>query len=248
MPTETETSFMGPALFIGLTLFMLITGKPVERELNPRLEMDLLAAQTEHSPAKIAARQPTSRAPIAARPQLATAEAVAVPAREAWMTVPLALPAIRSVQLDPALAAPTSVGYAPEFTSASDRSARTHAHWLALPHRADPLPEPPEHARETRTERSTAPHPRRALRPVSLPRLSEASAPPAAASLPKATVSGDAVHLRAHPSAQSDILTRLFTGQQARLVGRSGNWARLYLPEATPPLTGWIYRDYISGP
>lgn len=237
---------MGPALFIGLTLYMLITGKPAEREINPRLEMDLLDAQTEQAPLATAAAKITHAVPLAALPRPVAAVPVTAPQSEGPLSVPAALPAIRKAQIDTALTAPAATGWAPALRADTRTPARMQARWLDLPQAAGL---PPDHDRQAQAAPATASaaQPARGARQPRALRRAVAAAPrPAKAPLPRAIVTGDAVHLRAQPTARSEILTRLFSGQDARLLGSSGNWARIYLPGATPPLTGWIYRDYIA--
>lgn len=237
---------MGPALFIGLTLYMLITGKPAHREINPRLEMDLLDAQTEQAPLATAAAKITRAVPLAALPRPEAARPVAAPDGEVPLKVPAVAPAIREAQIDAALTAPAATGRTPARHADADSPTRAQARWLALPQGAGQLPDHDRQAEAT-PQSSSAAHPARSARqPITLRRAVAAAPRPARAPLPRATVTGDAVHLRAQHSARSGILTRLFSGQQARLLGVSGNWARIYLPGATPPLTGWIYRDYIE--
>jgi len=237
---------MGPALFIGLTLYMLITGKPAYREINPRLEMDLLGAQTEQAPLVATTATITRRAPLAALPRPAAAVPVTAPQSEAPVTVPAALPAIRKARIDAALTAPAATGRAPALHAEADSSARTQARWLDMPQAAGLLPKRDRQAQATPDGMSAA-HPARSARQPRALRRAVAAAPrPGKAPLPRAIVTGDAVHLRAQPSARSAIHAKLSEGQQARLLGVWGNWARIYLPGATPPLTGWIYREYID--
>jgi len=60
------------------------------------------------------------------------------------------------------------------------------------------------------------------------------------------SIQGTTVHLRSAPNARSAISARLDTGALAIAIEPRGNWTRVYFPDASPPLTGWVYSSYLK--
>ncbi|MCP9482113.1 SH3 domain-containing protein [Shimia sp. CNT1-13L.2] len=272
MPLDDRTSTLGPAVFIGLMVYALATYTPAEIVYaNPADKMDtgvISKADTVPPPAELVlAALPPKPLP---EPQLtrparssratetgADRQVATLPAPPARVTVSLkaSVPDAPVADTPPRLAmlAPFDVLLAlqgplrPQPTSHEESFAA-----LESPARVSVQTSGAEQIApaEGQTPRALPLHrppamilrgPTRPLRPS---RSSAPSSPMAA--LPKLTLVGDFVNLRRQPRASSRSLGKFDSGTKAVLVDRQGNWARIFLPAQTPPITGWMYAPYLA--
>lgn len=272
MPLDDRTSTLGPAVFIGLMVYALATYTPAEIVYaNPADKMDTgVISEADNVPAPaeliLAAFPPKPLPePRLSRPARSSRASetgedrrvATLPAPPARVTVsfqssvpdtPVADTPPRLASLAPfdvllALQGPLRPRPTPaeEGLIALESPARvkvqTSGAEQAAPAadkapRALPLHRPPAMVLRSPTRPQT-------------PSTSPAPSSPMAA-LPKLTLVGDYVNLRRQPRASSRSLGKFDSGTEAVLVDRQGNWARIFLPTQTPPITGWMYAPYLA--
>lgn len=272
MPLDDRTSTLGPAVFIGLMVYALATYTPAEIVYaNPADKMDTDAiseADTVPPPAELVRAtlppkplpEPQLTRPARSSRASETGEdrrVATLPAPPARVTVSLkaSVPDAPVADTPPRLAslAPFDVLLAlqgplrPRPTPAEEGlvalesptriTVQTSGAEQATP-AADQAPRVvPLHRPPSMILRS----PKQPLTPSTSP----APSSPMAA-LPKLTLVGDFVNLRRQPRASSRSLGKFDSGTEAVLVDRQGNWARIFLPTQTPPITGWMYAPYLA--
>lgn len=272
MPLDDRTSTLGPAVFIGLMVYALATYTPAEIVYaNPADKMDTDVISQSDSVTEISEHAlpvfPPSPLPepqltrpsrsIRASAAQEDRQIAALPSPPARVSVALhaTAPNAPIADLAPKLAslAPFDVLLAlhgplrPEPTTGEDgfHALETPARvTVQITETSQTAPDAEDAPRFVPLHRPPAMILRSPTRPLP-PSTSPAPSSPMAA-LPKLTLVGDFVNLRRHPRASSRSLGKFDSGTEAVLVDQQGNWARIFLPAQTPPITGWMYAPYLT--
>lgn len=266
----TSGSSLGPALFIGLSLYILVAGPSDENGPNPSRTMDMRSAQRIFAgpdgptPVPIVGRIAppllgVNRAADLAAPPADQPE-VSVPVQP--VPVPVVLPQQSAGQLSrPADQGPASEPPPAELVVPGPLGIEAS---LAAPALREPRPTPtyaglPPVVLITapaalRAATQSPPHGQAFSQPWPVPSQLIPAPPEQSTStdpvlvLQEATmlvVTGDAVFLRQGPSSLTPDVGQFDSGAEATLWETRGLWSRVTI-EADPPVTGWMFTEFLG--
>lgn len=239
---------MGPALFIGLTAYMIVSSGFVEKVANPSERMKVTDVQTKPLPAP---KQDAPQERLAAlMPPALRAEKHPLPTNRTEHLPRADLPLARQNPRE--LKAQLWDGSAPPNPPAEPKPRVPTPNTQPTARSAFWLPNAP--GTDISPRAKAAPLAKRAPPALPLvrtqPTLSpsapyeQATAPPP---LPQVVLSGDRVHLRSAPNTQSEIRATLPRGQRANVVSIEQNWIELEIAaDDGSLLRGWMFRRYVQ--
>lgn len=217
MAESGETSLMGPAVFVGLSVFVLVTqGAPEVVFLDPAETMDMGAAAVPAEMAKaVAVSDIVVTAGVLAQGGVAQGGVV----RSGGDALPVAAPEVVFAGLR-ALPVP-EVGGAVAGLPGADVTVydQVFEGWGAGPVLATPAPLP-------------------LAAPVRF-------LPPVDAHM-RVVVRGDLVRVRVAAGLEAEILGQVNTGDLGLVLEFGGAWTLVQFARAGGPLTGWVSGDFLE--